>query len=263
MRSEHYPNLLVEAEPGPEIVTVAIDRADRLNMLDGETQRSLASFLFDVSHDSGVKVVVLTGVGASFCSGADRDHLHQLADQPEQLARALSQTRQLLLALLECPKVVIAKLNGDAIGLGATLALFSDIAVAAEHARIGACRVQPRISAGDGGALLWPHLVGFARARQPWYRDDLFSATEAAEMRLIADAVPAEALDAVVDDCARRLGSGAIEAIRDSKAAANQQLTRLLYSVLNAPGLYERPEPCPMQRTGAAAPAASPQVSCE
>ena len=91
-----------------------------------------------------------------------------------------------------------ARLNGHAIGLGATLALFCDVIIAAEHAKIGDPHVNAGLVAGDGGAVIWPQLVGFARAKEYLLTGDLMSATEAERIGLINHVVAADELDAKV-----------------------------------------------------------------
>jgi len=81
--------------------------------------------------------------------------------------------------MLEVEQPIIAALNGDAVGLGATIALFCDITFAAENASIGDRHVRVRLVAGDGGAVIWPMLVGLAKAKELLLTGDLISATEA------------------------------------------------------------------------------------
>lgn len=81
--------------------------------------------------------------------------------------------------MLEVEQPIIAALNGDAVGLGATIALLCDIIFAAENARIGDRHVRVGLVAGDGGAVIWPMLVGLAKAKELLLTGDLISATEA------------------------------------------------------------------------------------
>jgi enoyl-CoA hydratase len=87
--------------------------------------------------------------------------------------------------MLECDKPVIARVNGHAVGLGATVALMCDIIIAADTARIGDPHVNAGLVAGDGGALIWPQLIGFARAKEYLFTGDLMTAAEAHRIGLI------------------------------------------------------------------------------
>ena len=136
-------------------------------------------------------------------------------------------------------KTVIAKLNGHATGLGATIALFCDVIFASSKARIGDPHVSVGFVAGDGGAVIWPQLVGYARAKEYLLTGDLLTADQAAAIGLINHSVPLEELDARVDAFADRLNAGAIKAIRWTKMATNIGLKQLAHSAMDACLAYE------------------------
>jgi enoyl-CoA hydratase len=115
-------------------------------------------------------------------------------------------------------------MNGDAIGLGATLALLSDVVIAADSARIGDPHVKMGLVAGDGGALIWPMLIGPMLAKYYLLTGDLLPAPEARNLGLITRSVPAEALDEEVAKIVGKLAAGAPLAIRWTKRAINAHL---------------------------------------
>ena len=135
--------------------------------------------------------------------------------------------------MLECDKPIIARLNGHAVGLGATVALFCDIVIAAEHAKIGDPHVNAGLVAGDGGAVIWPQLVGFARAKEYLLTGDLMTAAEAERIGLINHVVAADELDEKVYGLARRLASGASKSIRWTKQVINIPLRQLAHSMMD------------------------------
>ena len=92
--------------------------------------------------------------------------------------------------MLECDKPIIARVNGHAVGLGATIALLCDIIIAADHAKIGDPHVNAGLVAGDGGALLWPQLIGFARAKEYLFTGDVPSPPNAIHARARRCALP-------------------------------------------------------------------------
>jgi enoyl-CoA hydratase len=130
-------------------------------------------------------------------------------------------------------------LNGDAIGLGATIALFCDVIIADDKARIADPHVKVGLVAGDGGAAIWPQLIGFARAKEFLMTGEMVRAPEAARMGLINHAVPAAELDEKVQQLANKLAKGATLAIRWTKRAANIQLRDVVTRVLDASVAYE------------------------
>ncbi len=112
---------------------------------------------------------------------------------------------------------MIAKVNGDATGLGATLALFCDIVMLSEDARIGDPHVNVALVAGDGGAVIWPLLTSLNKAKELLMTGELLSAEEAKELGLVNHVVPADELDNATDEMVEKLATGPQTAIRYTK----------------------------------------------
>ena len=123
---------------------------------------------------------------------------------------------------------MIAKVNGAAAGLGATIALYCDVIFASDKARIGDPHVKVGLTAGDGGSGIWPYLIGFARAREFLYTGEMLTAEKAAQIGLINHAVPEAELDKRVDAFADQLAAGAIRAIQWTKQAVNAPLRAIV-----------------------------------
>ena len=138
----------------------------------------------------------------------------------------LSRAPAIVHSLLSLEKPIIAKMNGHAMGLGATLALLCDVVIASNDARIADPHVGVGLSAGDGGALIWPHLIGYARARHYLLTGDQLTAPEAEAIGLIHKAVAADQLDDTVNAYAKRLADGATMAISATKKSINMELCR-------------------------------------
>ena len=166
-------------------------------------------------------MLVLTGAGKAFSAGGDIEHMQKVIDEPHLFLDGIRNGKKLLFGMLDCPKPIIAKVNGAAMGLGATIALFSDIIIAANHAKIADPHVKVGFVAGDGGAVIWPALLGHARAKQYLLTGDALTGEEAARIGLINQAVPAEELDRVVDEFAQRIANGASLAIQWTKLSVN------------------------------------------
>jgi enoyl-CoA hydratase len=145
----------------------------------------------------------------------------------------VTEARRIVLGILGCEKPIIARVNGHAVGFGATLALACDIIVADERARFGDPHVSVAMVAGDGGALFWPQAIGYPRAKEFLLTGELISAPEAVAMGLINHAVPAAELDAKVDAIARKLARSSAKAVRWTKRTLNQPLLQLAQSVLD------------------------------
>ena len=147
--------------------------------------------------------------------------------------------KKMIFGLLDLEKPVIARINGDCIGLGATLALLCDILIAVDDARLGDPHVRMGYVAGDGGAVIWPQLVGYARAKEYLLTGDLLNAKEAERIGLINHAVPRQDLDAKVNALAEKLANGATKAIKWTKTCINIPLRQLAHSIMDASLAYE------------------------
>lgn len=210
-----------------------------LNAVNTRLHQELIDAFAFAARDAGSDLVLLTGEGRAFSAGGDLEQMERVIADPALFDIEVRDAKLLIFALLEIEKPVIARVNGHAVGLGCTLALFCDVVFAAESARIGDPHVAVGLVAGDGGAVIWPQLVGFARAKELLMTGELLSATRAEAIGLINHAVKDAELDARVDAFCDRLLSGATEAIRWTKVTVNLELKRLAHALLD-PGLaYE------------------------
>jgi enoyl-CoA hydratase len=221
------------------VLEITLNRPERLNAVDEAMHEELARVFVDVSNDPDSDIAVLTGAGRAFSAGGDIDWMQKMIDDPASFEKTAREGRQIVFSLLECEKPVIAKVNGHATGLGATIALFCDVIFASEAAKIGDPHVNVGFVAGDGGAVIWPQLIGYARAKEYLMTGDLMSAAEAARIGLINHAVPPAELDARVEQFADRLAAGATKAIRWSKMSVNIGLRQLAHSIMDASLAYE------------------------
>ena len=221
------------------VLEITMNRPEKLNAVDETMHAELARLFVDVSAEGDSDVAVLTGAGRAFSSGGDIDWMQKMIDDPASFEKTAREGKQIIYSLLDCEKPVIAKLNGHATGLGATIALFCDVIFAADGARIGDPHVSVGFVAGDGGAAIWPQLIRYARAKEYLMTGDLLTAVDAASIGLINRALPAGELDSYVAQFADRLASGATKAIRWSKMSVNIGLKQLAHSILDASLAYE------------------------
>jgi enoyl-CoA hydratase len=217
-----------------KVLHLTLNRPDALNAIDERMDRELGTVFDDVAADPDSTVAIITGAGRAFSAGGDIESMQRVIDRPEIFTGGIEAGKRLLHSILDCPKPIIAKVNGPAMGLGATIALFCDIIFAANHAKIADPHVKVGFVAGDGGAVIWPQLIGFARAKEFLFTGDAITGEEAARIGLINRAVPAEDLDRVVDEFARKLAAGAPKAIQWTKQAVNIELKRVAQSILDA-----------------------------
>lgn len=222
------------------VLTLTLNQPDKLNAIGPEMHRELAQVFIDAADDPDSEVIVLTGAGRAFSSGGDLQWMQTMIDRTDEFDRVTArEAKRIVFSLLDCEKPVIAKLNGHATGLGATIALLCDVIFAAEHVKIGDPHVSVGFTAGDGGVVIWPQLIGYARAKEYLMTGDLMLAPEAARIGLINHAVAAAELDARVDAFADRLAGGALQAIRTTKMVINIGLKQLAHSMMDAAIGYE------------------------
>jgi enoyl-CoA hydratase len=195
---------------------------------------SLARIFGDVARDPDVRCVVLTGAGEAFSAGGDINRMLTSLDDHTYWLKSMPEARQIVLGMLDCDKPIIGRINGHAMGLGATLAVLCDISIMVDTAKIADTHVKIGLVAGDGGALLWPHLIGWAKAKKYLLTGKALSGGEAAEIGLISAAVPRERLDAEVLEWVDLLENGATLAICGTKRALNMTLRQQAESYLDA-----------------------------
>ncbi len=221
------------------VLTVRFNRPDRLNAIDGRMHTELSRIFAEIASEPSVDAVLLTGSGRAFCAGGDIDFFRGVTD-PE-LNQILVEAPRIIHDFLHMPQPVVAAVNGPATGLGCTLALFCDIVVAATDAKMGDPHVSLGLVAGDGAAIIWPWLIGPARAKQYLMTGDLLTGSEAAAIGLVNFAVPGEAVLDVAGKWVRRLADGPRDAVRGTKASINLILRHTVDQVLPASLAMEAP----------------------
>ena len=220
------------------ILTITLNRPP-MNPIHYELHNELARLWYKVQLDHDADVVVLTGAGEVFSAGGDIPMMQKRIDDPELFNQKNLEMKQMIFGLLDLEKPVIARINGDCIGLGATIALMCDLSIAVDDARFGDPHVKMGYVAVDGGAVIWPQLIGYAKAKEYLLTGDMLDAKEAERLGLINYAVPRAELDAKVNALADKLARGSTKAIKWTKTAINIPLRQLAHSMMDASLAYE------------------------
>lgn len=219
------------------IATITLNRPDRLNALTFETYDELRNTFRALHTESDVRVVVLTGTGKAFCSGGDvHDIIGALMGRDYRaLLEFTRMTCDLVLAIRQCRRPVIAALNGTTAGAGAVIATACDIRIAAASARIAFLFTKVGLSGADmGAAWLLPRIVGAGRAAELLMTGDFIAADEALRIGLYNRVVlDGEALTSATA-FAERLGRGPSFALEITKDALNREAHLDLASALEA-----------------------------
>ena len=234
-----YTTMLVRQDG--RLLTVSFNRPDRLNAVGGGFHEELVEILGRAGRDDSVGAILLRGEGRAFCVGGDVKGFDERASgaKPARPAHTVLRTLNataLLEAILGVPQPVVAAVHGYAMGLGATIALFCDVVVAAEDAQFADTHVSVALVAGDGGAVMWPLIMPFGAAK--WYllTGDPISGAEAARLGMVLKAVAADRLLEEAKALAQRLADGPPLAVQGTKATLNR-IVRDRMSLLMETGL--------------------------
>src|SRR5712671_6817290 len=199
-------SLLVERADG--VVTCMLNRPAKKNALTGEMWLGLTALFDEVAENRDDRVLVITGAGDGFCSGADLGGSSD--DSGRGPAAALAGMRivgRAALRLHELPIPTIAAVNGVAAGAGCNLALGCDLIVASDRARFTEIFAKRGLALDFGGSWLLPRLIGLHRAKELAFLAEIIDAAEADRIGLVNRVVPHEQLEAEVDTLARRLAA--------------------------------------------------------
>ncbi|MGI8549403.1 MAG: enoyl-CoA hydratase/isomerase family protein [Dehalococcoidia bacterium] len=232
-----FQHLICE-RPEMGILKLTINNPESLNAIAPPIHTELAQIWVDIAADTETRCVLLTGAGRAFSAGGDVKNMQQSWGNRD-IAHVMREAKQIIDRMLDTPQPIIAMVNGHAVGLGATLALTCDIVIAAEHAKIGDRHVNVGLVAGDGGALIWPLLIGPQRAKQYLMTGDLIAASDAAAMGLINQAVKAEELESTALALARRLVALPPLAVQWTKLSINKTLKLVSNAAFETSLAYE------------------------
>jgi enoyl-CoA hydratase len=211
-----------------QVALVTLDRADKRNAIDYPLHAALEEAIAHLSQDPAVAAIVLTGAGSAFSAGGDVKGFYPDDVGPMTTIR----TRSLVQTMLQCEAPLIAAVNGVAAGLGATIALICDVIYMADSARIGDTHVNMGLVAGDGGAVIWPLLVGPHRAKEYLMSGQLVAADEAARIGLVNHVVPAAEVVGAAIAFARILADKPRPAVRWTKMLINQAIQQSVNATL-------------------------------
>jgi enoyl-CoA hydratase len=222
---EHYSSMQFERLGDVLRVTLSNPRT-RLNTVDAQMHEELRRLFEELKGETSARAVVLTGSGKAFSAGGDFGWMAGV--RPEDLEGMRREGKEIVWNLLDVDVPIVAAINGPAIGLGATLALLCDTVFMAESATIADPHVRVAIAAGDGGAVIWPLILGPMLAKRYLMTGDALTAADAARLGLASAVVADDELQDEALAFANRLAAGAPLAIRYTKAAVNQLVKQAL-----------------------------------
>ena len=224
------------------VVTVTINQPEKKNAINSAMWDGLADIFLEIASRADDRVVVVTGAGNDFCSGADlsgrggnaaaggagagaQNQVHHLA--------AMRRVNDACIALQRLPQPTIAKVRGVAVGAGCNLALGCDLVVASSTARFSEIFARRGLSLDFGGSWLLPRRIGMHRAKELALLAEIIGANDAFEMGLVNRVLPDSEVDAFVDNWARKLAVGPPIALAQTKRLLNNSLNVTLEEALD------------------------------
>lgn len=218
-----YEHIIVTEDAG--ILTITLNRPEKLNAFYGHMRRDLAEILEGVAGGGrDVRVVVITGAGRAFCAGGDVAYMNELRERgdAEEFARLLGAGRRVVMAMRGMNKPIIASINGVASGAGFNLALACDLRIASETATFSQSFVKIGFHPDWGGTYFLPRLIGPNKALELFSLGDAIDAQEALQLGILNHVVSPKELEAET----RRLA----ERLRDAPAVSIAAIKRAIYA---------------------------------
>ena len=217
-----YEHLLFDIKDGVALLT--INRPDVYNATNFKLHNELSKVWLDLGNDDDVRVVVITGAGTAFSAGGDFDLIQESIGNAKVIAGTMEEARDIVHNMINLDKPVISAINGVAVGAGLAVALLADISIASDKARFTDGHVRLGVAAGDHAAVIWPMLIGMAKAKYYLMTCEFLDGTEAERIGLVSQVVPHDELMDKAMDVARRLAVGSQQALRYTKRSLNQWL---------------------------------------
>jgi len=214
---------LVKLDVDGPVRIVTLNRPEAANAFNDPLKLAFVDVLRVLARDREARAVVLTGAGSSFSGGGDVSNFKNRYEF-ENRFYWMREARLLADEMLRCHLPVVAAVNGPAVGLGCSVAIMCDLVVIAEDAFMVDPHVGVGLVAADGGAVLWPLLMSYLKAKEYLLLGERIPATEAVALGLANRAVPGERVMAEAMALAHRLAALPWQAVQETKRAINLHL---------------------------------------
>jgi len=232
----NFETILYEIED--KILTITLNRPDRLNAFTGQMMDELISAFKQAGEDDDVRVIIVTGSGRGFCAGADlgageasfnrdKNPRSPKTEDKENLEWIRDGGGRTTLAIFDCPKPVIAAINGPAVGVGVTMTLPMDIRLASKKAKFGFVFARRGLVPEAASSWFLPRIVGISKALEWTYSGKVFSAEEACEGGLVRSVHEEEDLLSAAKEIAT-------EIIENTSAVSVSMTRHMLWKMLGA-----------------------------
>jgi enoyl-CoA hydratase len=231
----------LKVEVAARVATVTINRPQHSNAVNAALHHEFEQIWIDLAEDRDVNAILLTGAGKTFSIGGDIASRDKPLKSKGRGGRriVMADGRRVIENMLDVEQPIVAAINGDALGFAANVALLCDVTVAAETAKLADTHVALGAVAGDGGAVIWPLLIGPNRAKEFLMLGDSMTGADAARIGLVNYALPTDQVMPKARELAQRLADGPTWAIRWSKLAVNKWLKQQANLIMDTGLAYE------------------------
>jgi enoyl-CoA hydratase/carnithine racemase len=196
---------VLRCELNDGVLALTLDRPNDMNALSSALVAALRTAIDEAALNPDAKVVVITGAGRAFCSGADLIEAADIATSIEAFRSMVIPWRDAFNAIERCPKPVIAAVNGIALAGGLELALACDLIIASEAARLGDGHIRYGLVPGGGASQRLPQAIGSRQARWLMYSGEVLDARQAEAIGLVQKVFPADSFADDVRETAFRM----------------------------------------------------------
>ena len=206
------------------IADVVLGPEGALPTTDARTHAELATLWTRLSHEDGVRAILVRSVGKGFCAGGHLDLVTDLTRDEATRRRVMREARDIVQGMIDCDVPIVSAIHGAAVGAGAAVALMADVSIAGHKAKIIDGHTRLGVAAGDHAAVIWPLLCGMAKAKYHLLTCAPLDGVEAERIGLVSLAVPDEQLLDRARDVARTLAAGSPTALAFTKRSLNHWL---------------------------------------
>lgn len=226
---------LVLEEWSGTVVTLRLNRPEKLNALNPPLYRELVQALLRAADDRSVRTVVVTGAGRGFCSGGDINYIHgaRMRKSLRDFQALLEVGKEVCMAIATMPKLVIAAVNGPAAGGGMSLALACDLRLASDQAMFKQAFAQLGLYPDLGATFFLPRIVGLSRASELFYTSERLSAEEAHRIGIVYAVYPHDQFETEVQKFAAQMAEAPPLAYRDVKRTMISDAHRVLEQTID------------------------------
>lgn len=210
--------------PHPRVLRITMDSPLKLGAMDARMHYEVSRIWADADADPSVSAIIITGTGKSFSAGGDLKYDLEMRVNPDIYMPMMRDAHNMVYGMINCSKPIVSGIRGWAVGAGIVCALMADISIAAKDAKFSDGHTKIGVAAGDHAVIIWPLLVGMAKAKYHLLLAEPLDGVEAERIGLISLVVDDEEVEEKTISVATRLAEGAAAPIRWTKYALNNWL---------------------------------------